>query len=108
MTVVFTPNMPTIAVTADASPPLGVALCPALVANTQVRIYNASEVDVTYAFGASAADAQANAVLATAGNPRDSVTLPAGTGEITGIRGRFVSASSSAPAVVYFTPGNGA
>jgi hypothetical protein len=74
----------------------------------QMRIVNTSLNTVHLGYGPTAAEAQANAVAATAGNPAPSVPLVAGAVEILRFSaGLFFSGAAAGASTVYMTPGEG-
>jgi len=108
----FTPTGRTIVVAAAAVAPTGVQAAVPTSYNAQdagqYRIVNTGNVTVHIGVGSTAAQAQANAVAATAGNPQFSVPLLAGATEILRFApGSFFSGIASAAATVYVTPGQG-
>lgn len=99
----------TVLITAAVSPPVGVQV-PAFQTNvqpTQFRIKNSGSADVAIGWGATAALAQANAVIPGAAS--QSLLLGAGGIEVfTFPPGTFFSAAiGAATAPVYITPGDG-
>lgn len=108
-TKAFSPTGKTVRVTAAVSPPLGVQ-APETGTNQgyQFRLHNAGTTIAFLAFGATAAEAQANAVIPT-GTPQNSIPLPPGIVEVLSFPiGSFFSAViGSATAEIYITPGKG-
>lgn len=110
--IAFNPQGETVVVAADVSPPLGV-LVPVFqkIADNpsgQMRIINASANIVHLGYGPTAADAQANAVAAVAGNPAPSIPLLPGAVEVMRFSaGIYFSGAASGASTVYMTPGKG-
>lgn len=110
--IAFNPQGKTVVVAAAVAPPLGVQV-PVYqkfsdhVAG-QMRIVNASLNTVHLGYGATAAEAQANAVAAVAGNPAPSIPLVAGAVEILRFPfGSYFSGLAAGATTVYVTPGEG-
>jgi hypothetical protein len=108
-TKAFSPTGKTILVVAAVSAPTGVQ-CPEIgtTSGYQFRIHNAGTTLAFLSFGATAGEAQSNAVIPT-GTPQNSIALPAGIVEILSFPiGSFFSAIISAStANIYITPGKG-
>ena len=110
--IAFNPQGETVVIAAAVAPPLGVQV-PVYqkfsdhVAG-QMRIVNASANTVHLGYGPTAAEAQANAVAAAAGNPAPSIPLVAGAVEILRFSaGLYFSGAAGAASTVYMTPGEG-
>ena len=110
--IAFNPQGETIVVAAAASAPAGVQ-APVYgkfdeQATGQYRIVNAGTNTVFLGTGASAAEAQANAVAPVAGNPSPAVVLVPGAVEILRFnKDTYFSGLASAATTVYVTPGQG-
>ena len=105
----MSPTGKTVLVVAATSAPLGVAVPEAGTnAGFQFRLHNAGTVTAFLAFGASAAEAQSNAVIPT-GTSQNAFPLPAGIVEVLSFPvGCFVSAiTASSTANIFITPGKG-
>lgn len=110
--IAFNPQGETVVVAAAAVAPLGVQV-PVYqkfsdhVAG-QIRIVNASANTVHLGYGPTAAEAQANAVAAVAGNPAPSIPLVPGAVEILRFSsGMYFSGVAAGASTVYMTPGEG-
>lgn len=110
--IAFNPQGKTVVVAAAVAPPLGVQV-PVYQkfsdhVSGQMRIVNASQNTVHLGYGATAAEAQSNAVAAVAGNPAPSIPLVAGAVEILRFSaGLYFSGAASGASTVYMTPGEG-
>lgn len=109
-TKAFSPTGKTILVAGATSAPTGVA-APELGTNQgyQFRIHNAGSVLAHLGFGASAGEAQTNAVAAVAGTSQFSVPLPSGVVEVLSfpIGSYFSAITATSTASIYITPGKG-
>ena len=110
--IAFNPQGETVVIAAAAVAPAGVQV-PVYqkfsdhVAG-QMRIVNASTNTVHLGYGPTAAEAQANAVAALAGNPAPSIPLVAGAVEILRFSaGMYFSGVAAAASTIYMTPGEG-
>ena len=108
----FSPQGPTIAITAAGSPPSGVqASVVTSIRNSaagQYRIVNTGNVTVHLGIGTTATLAQTNAVAPTSGNPQYSVPLVAGAVEILRFApDSYFSGLASEETTLYITPGEG-
>ena len=110
--IAFNPQGKTVVVAAAAVAPAGVQ-APAnqrfsAQETGQVRIVNAGTNTVHLGVGASAAEAQINAVASTSGNPANGIPLLAGAVEILRFpTGSYFSGVASGATTVYVTPGEG-
>lgn len=110
--IAFNPQGETVVVAAAAVAPLGVQVPVYERAKPQetgqIRIVNSSTNIVHLGYGPTAAEAQANAVAAAAGNPAPSVPLVAGAVEILRFSaGMYFSGGAAGASTVYMTPGEG-
>jgi hypothetical protein len=110
--IAFNPQGKTVVVAAAAVAPAGVQAPVdqrfSAQETGQVRIVNASANTVHLGYGSTAAEAQANAVAAVAGNPAPSIPLVAGAVEILRFSaGLYFSGAASGASTVYMTPGEG-
>jgi hypothetical protein len=103
----FTPTGDTILVPAAASAPTGVQAASASGVG-QYRIVNTGTIVVHLGVGATAAQATANAVAATAGVPAKGIIVMPGAIEILRFANdAFFSGVSASAVNVYITPGQG-
>jgi len=110
--IAFNPQGETVVVAASAVAPLGVQIPVYERAKPQetgqIRIVNASTNIVHLGYGPTAAEAQANAVAALAGNPSPAVPLVPGAVEILRFgEETYFSGLSATATTVYITPGQG-
>lgn len=110
--IAFNPQGKTVVVAAAVAPPLGVQAPVDQRFNAQetgqVRVVNAGTATVHLGVGPTAAEAQANAVAAVAGNPAPSIPLVAGAVEVLRFpAGWYFSGVAGAATTVYLTPGEG-
>jgi hypothetical protein len=110
--IAFTPQGKTVVIAAAATAPAGVqALVSQFASNQatgQYRIVNAGSNTVFLGFGASAADAQANAVAPVAGTPSNAIVLVAGAVEVLRFTPEaYFSGLASGATTVYITQGQG-
>jgi hypothetical protein len=106
----FSPRGKTVIVAAATTAPTGIQVGEiGTVGGYQFRIHNAGTVTAYIAFGASAADAQTNAVIPTAGTPQYGIPLPAGIVEVLSFPiGSYLSAiTASGTADIFVTQGAG-
>jgi hypothetical protein len=110
--IAFNPQGQTVVIAADATAPAGVQ---ALVskfsrpqASGQYRIVNSGSNTVFLGVGASAAEAQANAVAPVAGTPSNAIVLVAGAVEVLRFNPEaYFSGLASGATTVYITQGQG-
>jgi hypothetical protein len=110
--IAFTPQGKTVVIAAAATAPSGVqALVSQFASNQatgQYRIVNAGSNTVFLGFGASAADAQANAVAPVAGTPSNAIVLVAGAVEVLRFNPEsYFSGLAASATTVYITQGQG-
>lgn len=110
--IAFNPQGETVVIAAAAVAPLGVQVHVYERAKPQetgqIRIVNAGTNLVHIGYGPTAAEAQANAVAALAGNPAPSVPVLAGAVEILRFSaGLYFSAVAGSATTIYMTPGEG-
>lgn len=110
--IAFNPQGETVVVAAAAVAPAGIQAPTyprfSQQATGQVRVVNAGTSTVHLGVGATAAEAQANAVAAVAGNPGPGIPLVPGAVEILRFPvDAYFSGVASGAATVYLTPGQG-
>jgi len=103
----FTPSGNTVVFTAAVTAPTPVQAVSTTLGGNQYRILNAGSVTVFLGVGNSAANASANAVVAT--TSQACIPLLAGTDEIITFlpNAYFTGVTGSSTAVVYITSGDG-
>ena len=108
----YNPMSKEILVAADSTAPTGVQ-CPlksqfAAQAGGCYRIVNSGTTAVNLGWGKDGATAKANAVIPTAGNPKDSMTLASGGVEIFRLPAdTYLSGYSASTANLFITQGEG-
>lgn len=108
--IALIPTGNTVVVSAAAVAPLGIQapVFDGQLVFGQMRIVNASTNTVHLGVGATAAEAQTNAVAATAGVPAKGIPIVAGAVEILRFStGVYFSGLAAAASTVYITPGEG-
>lgn len=110
--IAFTPQGNTVVIAAAATAPAGVqALTLAKFeaqATGQYRIINSGAVTVFLGIGASAAEAQANAVAPVAGTPSSAIVLVPGAVEVLRFNpASYFSGLAASAATVYIVQGQG-
>jgi len=106
----LSPRGKTIVVAAATTAPTGVTAPEfGTTGGYQFRIHNAGTVTAFLAHGASAAEAQTNAVIPTAGTSEFGIPIPPGIVEVLSFPvGCFFSAiTASGTTTIYITPGAG-
>jgi hypothetical protein len=110
--IAFNTQGETVVITAGVAPPAGVQV-PVYErfsqhTTGQIRFINSSSNLVHIGFGPTAAEAQANAVAAVAGNPAPSIPLVAGAVEILRFScGMYFTGLAAGASTIYMTPGEG-
>lgn len=106
----FSPTGKTVLVAGATSAPLGVqCLEEGTNGGYQFRLYNAGPSTAFLAVGTTAAEAQTNAMVPTAGNDKNVVALPSGVVEVLSfpLRSYFSAITASSTASVYIVVGKG-
>ena len=110
--IAFKPQGNTVVVASTTSAPLGVQVLVngrySAAATGQYRVINSGSVIVHLGVGATAAEAQANAIAPVAGTPSSAIVLLPGAVEVLRFAPEaFFSGLSSSASTVYITQGQG-
>ena len=105
----FTPTGNTVMITAAVTAPNAVQVISTTLGGNQYRVINNGSVTAFIGVGATAAEAEANAVAPTNGSPTRAIPALAGTIEVLSFKPNayFSAATLSSTATIYVSCGDG-